>query len=63
MCCESSFAKTKPAKVPEPMPAIADADEEMQESTPALLDAVVQASKERLAKRKLAVQQAQAKAV
>jgi hypothetical protein len=44
------------------MPAIADTDEEMQESAPAFLDAVVQASKERLAKKKLAVQPAQAKA-
>jgi hypothetical protein len=34
----------------------------MQESAPAFLDAVVQASKERLAKRKGAVQPAQAKA-
>jgi hypothetical protein len=33
---------------------------EMQESAPAFLDAVVQASKERLAKKKLAVQPAQA---
>jgi hypothetical protein len=46
------------------MPAIADTHNEMQESTPAFLDAtcIVQASKERLAKKKLALQQAQAKA-
>jgi hypothetical protein len=44
------------------MPAIADTDEEMQESAPAFLDAVVQASKERLANQKQAVQPAQAEA-
>jgi hypothetical protein len=44
------------------MPEIADTDGEMQESAPAFLDAVVQASKERQAKKKLAVQPAQAKA-
>jgi hypothetical protein len=40
------------------MPAIADTctDKEMQDSAPAFLDAVVQASKERLAKKKLAAQ-------
>jgi hypothetical protein len=43
------------------MPAIADTGEEMQESAPDFL-AVVQASKERLAKNKLAVQPVQAKA-
>jgi hypothetical protein len=43
------------------MPEIVDTDAKMQESVPEFLDAVFQASKERLAKRKLAVQQAQAK--
>jgi hypothetical protein len=46
--CQSTIANL--------MPAIVDTDEEMQESAPAFLDAVVQASKERLAKKKLAVQ-------
>jgi hypothetical protein len=52
--CQSTIANL--------MSDIADTDGEMQESAPAFLDAVVQASKERLAKKKLAVQPAQAKA-
>jgi hypothetical protein len=51
--CQSTIANL--------MPEIADTDGEMQESAPAFLDAVVQASKERLAKKKLVVQPAQAK--
>jgi hypothetical protein len=53
--CQSTIANL--------MPEIADTDGEMQESAPAFLDAaVVQASKKRLANKKLAVQSAQAKA-
>jgi hypothetical protein len=51
--CENEACQSTIANL---MPAIADTDEEMQESALAFLDAVVQTSKERLAKMMLAVQ-------
>jgi hypothetical protein len=44
--CEKEACRSTIANL---MPAIADTDEEMQESAPVFLDAVVQASNERLA--------------